>query len=89
MRQFVECRLILSIANLGRYISDSVMGLDAPRRSANSKRVSRVGQMFAMDDPLSFDGSILARSCLEVDGRCDPVGPLLRAGPRSRDVSKK
>lgn len=68
----------------------NVVELDALRRSANSKRVSRVGQMFVMNDPLSSDRLILVSlTCLEVDGRCDPVKPLFHATPRSRDVPKK
>lgn len=37
----------------------NVVELNALRRSANSKRVSRVGQMFVMDDPLFSDRLVL------------------------------
>ena len=50
-------RLILSIANLGKYLG--VVEFDEFRRPANSKQVSRVGQILVMDDPLSSDMLIL------------------------------
>jgi len=50
-------RLILSIANLGKYLG--VVEFDEFRRPANSKQVSRVGQILVMDDPLSSDTLIL------------------------------
>jgi len=49
-------RLILSIANLGKYLD---VEFDEFRRPANNKQVSRVGQMLVMDDPLSSDTLIL------------------------------